>query len=485
MKKVILFLVITFGVVVFFSYKLIQIPDGINGDEASFGYNATLLSRNLRDENGRHYPVFILAKGGVDYLQPIPTYFMAVLVKLFGPSLFSIRMSAVITAVASVLLIYFLSKELLGSLGGFVAAVLMATTPAIMIQSHLAFDNITPVPLIIGWLLTLFLYTKTKKKYLLGISGVLLGISYYSFKSMRIFVPMWTVLTVLYLAEEFLTKTSKKNFSKIIIPVSIFAVSIVPFYAVIPWLEFQYAGAVLNRVDPAVHNIYNFIYNYLANFDPSFLFIKGDELLIHSTGTHGMYLLMSLPLFIIGLISSWRKSSFWKLLIISFFAGPLLFGYIGQIHRANRLLPEIPAYVLISALGLLTLWLQKRKIFAYLVILLFVLNYGNFSNYYWNHFASDTKNLYICFDCKTDAYKLLKDKSIEFNKTPYIDHVLIQGIDPSRDFARTIYFQDKIPSWNGEQKGLPTDSILMTDNSNINYLKQIDNVGKYYLYVNK
>jgi hypothetical protein len=285
------------------------------------------------------------------------------------------------------------------------------------------------------------------------------------------------------LSEEYLTKISRKNFLKIIIPIGIFIISILPFYVVIPWFEFQYAGAVLNRTDPAIKNIYNFVYSYLANFDPSFLYIKGDELLFHSTGTHGMYLLMSLPLFIIGLINSWKKSSFWKLIIISFFAGPFLFGYIGQIHRANRLLALVPIYSLISANGFLTIWRQKIKIFAYLVIILFVLNYVNFLNYYWNNFASDTKNLYICYECKTNAYRILKDKSTELKLTPYIDHVLLQGIDSTRDFAKALYFDEPLPSWNGEQKDYPDNSILMTNNSNVGFLKQIDKLGDYYFYV--
>lgn len=483
MKKVILFLIITLGLFVFFSYHLTEIPDGINGDEASLGYNATLLSRNLRDETGRHYPVFMLVKEGADYLQPVPAYFMTLLVKLFGPSLYIIRMSSVITAVISVLLIYFLGKELLGKLGGLLAGILLATTPIIMIQSHLAFDNITPIPFVIGWLLTLFLYTKTKKKYFLMFSGVLLGISYYSFKSMRIFVPMWTVLTTIYLSEEFLTKISKKNFLKILIPVGIFTVSILPFYAVIPWLEFQYSGAVLNRTDPSVNNIYNFIYNYLANFDPSFLFIKGDELLTHSTRTHGMFLLSSLPFFIFGLIKTWSKNSFWKLMILSFFLGPVLFGYIGQVHRANRLLALIPLYSLISASGFLELFKYKSKIIIALLSTLFILNYSNFIRYYWNNFAMDTKNLYICFECKTGAFKLLKEKSVSLNKTPYVDHVLAKGVDPSRDFARSIYFTKQISTWNGEQKDYPDNSVLMTNNDNVSFLKKIDKYGDYYFYI--
>jgi 4-amino-4-deoxy-L-arabinose transferase-like glycosyltransferase len=484
MKKIIVFLVVTFGLIFFFSYRLTQVPLGINQDEAAVGYNGILLARTLRDENGRKLPIFVLSQAQKDWKQPVTQYFTVIIFKLFGPSLFNLRMTAVITTIVSILLIYFLGKRLLGGVGAVITATFFATTPIIMIQSHLAFDNIAPVPFVIIWLFGLYLFGQNKQFRWLMLSAISLGVGFYSYKAMRIFVPVWTILSLIYLSESFLTKISKKNFKIILKPALVFSLAILPFFAIIPFLEFLYSGAVLNNAGLDVHNIYNFVYPYLSTFDPSFLFVKGDDLLIHSTGRHGMYLLMSVPFFIAGLITSWKKNSFWKLIIISFFLGPLMFGYIGQIHRASRLLAEVPLYSLISAAGFLSIWQKKTKLLAVILALLFILNYFDFIHYYFDNFAKDTQNLYICFTCKEGAYKILKNESVRRGFTPFVDQVVMNGADPSRDFAKTIYFAGPINLWDGSQKNLPDNSLLMTDNSNVSYLKQIDHFDRYYFYIN-
>jgi len=473
-KRIIIFLLISLGLTLFFSYKLTKIPDGITGDEAAFGYNGILIGHTLRDENGRKLPVFVLSLDGKDWRQPVTQYFSVVTLKIFSASLFGLRITAVITAVSSVLLIYFLGLSILGKTGGVIASIFMATTPVFMIQSHLGLDNIAPVPFVAFWLLALYLFEKTKKNYWLILSAISLGISYYSYKSMRIFVPVWVILSLVYLANPL-----KKRVKQILI----FSLSIAPFFLIIPYLEFQYSGAVLNHTSLLISNIYEFIYSYVSTFDPSFLFVKGDELLFHSTGTHGMYLAMSLPFFIFGLLSSWKKSRFWKILIISFFLGPLMFGYIGQIHRASRLLAEIPLYSLISAAGFIELWQRKSKILIGVLILFFALNYFDFLHYYWGNYAGDTKHLFNCFECKEGAYKILKTESTGRGLTPLVDHVLVGGNDSVRDFAREIYFAKTPNSWDGIREHFPSDSLLMTDNSNVDFLKQIDHFGSYYFYV--
>jgi hypothetical protein len=483
-KKIIVFLLITLGLLLFFSYNLVHIPSGITEDEASFGYNGILLARSLRDENGRKLPVFVLSLDGRDWRQPVTQYFSAVVFKVFGPSLFNLRMTAVVTAILSILLLYFLGKKLLGNIGAIVAAIFLATTPIIMIQSHLALDNIAPVPFVIIWLLGLYLFGKDKNSRWLILSAISLGVSFYSYKAMRIFVPIWVILSLIYLSESFLVNMSKKTIKTIVKPVLIFSITILPFFAAIPVLEFLYAGAVLNKATPNIYNFYSFVSYYFSNFDPSFLFVKGDELLFHSTGRHGMYLLASLPFFIFGLAASWKKSSFWKLIIFSFFLGPLMFGYIGEIHRASRLLAEVPLYALISASGFIYLWQKKTKILAFGLIIFFVVNYFDFIHYYFTEFAADTANLYNCFSCSEGAFKILKNESIKRNLTPYIDHVVASGRNPTRDFASSIYFSYMLPIWNGERKDYPKNSILMTDNSNVDFLKQIDHFDRYYFYTN-
>lgn len=473
-KKILLFVILSLFLFFFFSYKLTSIPDGVTIDEASFGYNGTLLARTLHDENGRKLPVFVLSIGGKDWRQPVTQYLTAITFNFFGPSLLNLRMVTVFIAVSSILILYLLTKHLLGNIGAVISAVFLATTPIFMIHSHLALDNIAPVPFVLLWLLGLYLFTKTKNIYWLIISAISLGISYYSYKSMRIFVPIWTVISLVYLIKENL-----RNWLK---PVLIFIISIFPFFAVIPLLEFLYAGAVLNKTSPEINSIYSFISFYLSNFDPSFLFIKGDSLLFHSTGKHGMYLLASLPFFISGLITSWEKNNYWKLVIISFFLGPLMFGYIGEIHRASRLLPLVPLYSLIAGSGFLYLWQKRSKILIGVLALFFAVNYFDFIHYYLGDYSKETKNIFFCFKCIDGGFKTLKEESESRYLIPYVDDVILKGLNPTRDFAKTIYFEGTLNSWNGDIKNLPDSVVIMTDNSNVPNLKKVNQFDRYYFY---
>lgn len=467
-----------------FSFRLTSIPKGVTVDEAAFGYNAVLLSRTLHDENGRKLPVFVLSLGGNDWRQPVVQYSSAIFFKLFGASLFNLRMVSVVTVALSIILIYFLAKKILdNNVFALASAIFLATTPIVLIQSHLGLDNITPVPFVIIWLLGIVLFNENKNKVYLFISALSLGISYYSYKSMRIFVPIWATLTLIYLMEPFLKNFSKENFKKVLPSVLVFVLTIFPFFAVIPYLEFLYAGAVLNKATLEVGNIFNFVSSYLSNFDPSFLFVKGDDMLFHSTGRHGMYLLMSLPFFILGITSSWKKSSFWKFLIASFFLGPLMFGYIGQVHRASRLLAMIPVYSLISGVGFLNLWQEKRRVTLLVLSLLFIFNYSNFVNYYFGNYAKDTESIFNCFECKNEPFNFLKTFSDKLRLEPMIDETILNGLDPTRDFAKSIYFTQGLSTWDGKKETFPVDAILMTDNSDVSFLKQVGHVDRYYFYI--
>lgn len=467
-----------------FSFHLTSVPKGITVDEAAFGYNAVLLSRTLHDENGRKLPVFVLSLGGNDWRQPVVQYSSAFLFRLFGASLFNLRMVSVITTAISVILIYFLAREILNNkIFAYVSAFFLATTPIILIQSHLGLDNITPIPFVIAWLLGIILFSKSKKKIYLFISAFSLGISYYSYKSMRIFVPVWVFSTLIYLLEPFLKNFSKENLKKVAPPVLTFVLTILPFFAIIPYLEFLYAGAVLNRTTLEINSIFNFAGSYLSNFDPSFLFIKGDDMLFHSTGRHGMYLLLSLPFFILGINSSWKKSSFWKFLIVSFFLGPLMFGYIGQVHRASRLLAMVPIYSLISVTGFLVLWQKKNRIILFILSFLFIFNYFDFANYYFGSYAKDTEAIFNCFECKNKPFNFLKTSSEKLKLNPVVDEIVLKGLDPTRDFARSIYFTQGLSTWNGKERDFPNDAILMTDDSNVAFLKRIGHIDRYYFYV--
>ena len=373
MKNIWLVLLILAASFLLFSYRITQVPPGINGDEASIAYNAVLLADSGRVEAGNRFPLFIAT--GSDWKQPVTFYLTVAAFKILGPSYEVLRGVSVFIALTGAVLLFFLAKELLGVSAGIVAILLFVSTPIILIQSHLALENIAPLPFITLWLWMFVKYIKKEDTKFLIFAGIALGAGIFSYYGMRLIVPILAAMTIVYIR-----KTR---------PVLSFLGGTAPFILLLAWAYFHYPGAVFgNNSFIPITTYQRFVLPYLSIFDPVFLFLKGDATIYHSTGTTGMFLLASLPLFVLGVVKAIReKSNIYRFLLICFFLAPILYVFVGESYRASRLLAVIPFYLLISSLGFVYLTTIKPRAFKLLgivsVLILIVVNYISFAKDYW------------------------------------------------------------------------------------------------------
>lgn len=481
-KSLVVYLLALILIGVFFSYKLLETPPGLTADEASLGYNGVLLAETLHDQNGRLLPFFILGNEGQDWHQPISQYFITTVFKLFGPSIFTLRLSSVLVVLISVTLIFLLAKKLIGLVGAILTTILFLTIPLLMIQSHLAMENIMVVPFSCLWLLAIYLHQQTDSKKYLVLAGLSLGLAFYSYKGMRATVPIWYLLTIIYLMKDWLGKLKLPD-RKIIYQVVIFTLSLLPFLTVVPILQIKYPGAVVGGSQPALDSAYNFLYPYLSTFDPSFLFITGDVTIWHSTSKHGMFLLSSLPLLIIGLFQAIKKRNFWWFLIAAFFSAPLLYGLVGSVHRASRLMMMIPPYCLICGLGAVYLYQHlknlKFKIITGLIILLLMVNYLDFVNFYWFSYPKFAQSSFGHISVYY-SYENLYQKAQELKLIPYISKEIGQSEGEIGRFYEAIYFKELISKWSDNDKNPPAGSILLSARDDIPGLKKVAVKMPYY-----
>lgn len=303
----------------FLAYRLTEVPPGLTVDEAAFGYNGVLLAETGRDETGKFLPVFALSIEGKDWRQPVTQYFIAGFFKVLGADYFKLRLTSVLVTLVSLLLLFYFVHKRLGSLQATFTSLIFLTTPVILIHSHMALDNIMPVPFVILWLLFIFFWEKKKRAEYLVFSAIALGIGFYTYKAMRAIVPVWALLTVLYLSRDVLFNRSKFSLKKAFRRSLPFIAGISPFALIIPYLQRQYPGAIFGGATLSFDSFYSFFYPYLSNLDLSFLFIKGDLTVFHSTGKHGMFLLSSLPLFAFGIYQALKKGGIWRFVAAAFF----------------------------------------------------------------------------------------------------------------------------------------------------------------------
>lgn len=465
--KILAFLPFIFLSFFLLAHRLLEVPTGLTVDETAFGYNAVLLSRTGHDENGRFLPFFVLSINGTDWRQPLTQYYQAIFFKLFGASVYNLRLTSVILTVISAILLFYLNIKLFNFYISFFSTLLFIFTPIIFMHSHLALDNIMPVPLTLLWLIFLFSYSRRYTFKSLFLSGFFLGLSFYSYKGMRAVVPVWAILSLIYI--------SYKQKPKKILP---FLFGIAPFVIIIPFIQQKYPGALLGGARPVITSVYDFFYPYLSYFDPTFLFIKGDDLLFHSTKIHGMFLLSSLPLFLFGLYQVIRqKSYFWYFLVAAFFSAPLLFGLVDSVHRASRLMAITPIYCLICSLGLSSI-LKINRLASFILLFLIFLNFISFLKYYWFTYPKYTENIFGNLN-DYRSYQIFSSEAKNRKLKPYLHQNIYN------QFFESVYFNQpviKIPDYQIP----PPGSIILTHRELLPGAQQLDLIlPRYYLHIIK
>lgn len=470
--KILIFLLIVFIIGwFFFTFRITEVPPGINGDEAAIGYNAVLISKTGHDQSGRFLPLFISAFDLTDWKQPITFYSTVLTFKLFGSSLASLREVSVIFVLASAILIFFLTKEILDLKTGILSIFIFLTIPAVLIQSHLALENIAPVPFTIIWIWMLSKYQKNLHTKFLILTAIFLGISLFTYPGMRLIFPVFTILTLIFVYHLNHKKKNKKIFSEILKFLLILIIFPIFMYSV----KNLYSGAILayNRPDN-IKSYQQVILPYISSFDPSFLFIQGDVTSYHSTGKQGVFLLATLPLFILGIIQIiYKKNPMLIFILLIFFFAPLLYGLANSIHRGSRLLVLLPPFTIITAVGFNSLFNIRSKFFRKsllsLLFMLILLNYVDFVKDYWyeypNRVRSDFAKPYQLVFGRTQ--QLAREKNLQ----PFIEKDFRMQNQIAVDFFEQAYFLNKLKIWTGNQP-LPKNSIVIVSDSSLSKYKK-------------
>src|SRR3990167_2037931 len=101
--------VLLVGVIVRF-YKLGEIPNSLDWDEVSQGYNAYSILTTGMDEFGISYPSTIRSFN--DFKTPVYVYLTTIPVGIFGLSPFSVRLPSALFGSLSIVLVYLFVYEI-------------------------------------------------------------------------------------------------------------------------------------------------------------------------------------------------------------------------------------------------------------------------------------------------------------------------------------------------------------------------------------
>lgn len=371
-----LVLIITLGILL----RVISLntsPPGFNADEAAFGYNAYSILKTGMDEYGEPFP--IVFKSFSDYKPSPPVYMTIPFVAIFGLNEFATRLPSLILGILSIIVIYFLSKEIFKKESiALSTAFLLAISPWHIHYSRGAWEtNIATFFMSVGILFLLYGFKRTNYLYISAIAFIL---SIYSYQSSRLIIPVFLLLFAVVYHKELFTKRIPFIQKKIVGPL------VLAFFLSLPLLVlmtgdkglarfkgvsmFNDPGPIMRleelraeHITPGVFSHFyhnkvfaygmNYISHYLGNFDPNYLFVQGDELNRNKTPDMGQLYLFELITVMFGvylLIRGKYKNA--NVVLFWVIAAPVAAAMTLQTSYALRAHNMVIPLTLISGLGL-------------------------------------------------------------------------------------------------------------------------------------
>ena len=119
-------------------YKLGVVPYGLHVDEAGMAYDALSLSKYGVDRYLNHFPVYLINYGGGQ--SAMYAYLVAILIKLFGISIYIIRIPAVALRILTFLSILFIMKDEPKKIKNTTFLFLFSICPYFIMQSRWGLD---------------------------------------------------------------------------------------------------------------------------------------------------------------------------------------------------------------------------------------------------------------------------------------------------------------------------------------------------------
>lgn len=465
---------------------LSTLPPSLTWDEVAWGYNAYSISIDGKDEFGRLLPITYLESFG-DYKPPLYAYVTVPFVKLLGLNEWSVRLPSAVLGTFTVFLTYLLAKKIFFSTNerkkeiiSLLSAGILAISPWHILLSRAAFEaNVSTFFIVLG--IYLFLVS-LEKKWLMPLSAVSLVASMYTFNTARVFVPLFSVFLFLKYFRDLYRKKSA-----FIVSASIGLIIFAPlfFFLLTPQAQLRYKevnifsdSGIVTIANQEIANDKNAIWSklihnrrvgyalayvahYLDNFDPQFLFIRGDGNPKFSIQDVGQMYVWEIPFFVLGALFLFRKrEGRWMVLPFWILLGIVPAGVARETPHALRIETILPTFQILTAYGLYHLIshttprfggqanIKLRPFVAGIVIIVAVFNFLYFIHNYLTHYPKTYSNEWQ-YGYK-DAVNFIIDNEKHYDKIhitealgrPYIYFLFYSKYPPQKFRENSHVFKD-------------------------------------------
>lgn len=418
------------------AFLLDQYPPGLYSDEAAFGYNAYSLWKSGHDEFGRFWPVSFESFG--DWKPPMSGWLAIPMIAFFGLNELAVRLPSAILGTATVVVIYFLTKNFLRSDSGvlqgqtisdfsesaaLLAALLLAINPWHIFMSRISMLVGIEVFFVSLGVLALLMGRRKREErgrkinwWWMCASASFVG-AIYSYYGSRVTVPLLCVTfgTVFF-------KELKSRWKELMMPMFIGALLLFPLFVsfakepsvlfgrakttsvfyndnirLMLWDAHTRAG--LKSVPPLLSRFFdnklyyytrNVLARWLQHFSPSFLFFSGSSYPPFRIPRLGYLHLIDFPFFMFGawllrkkLYDTQNRQSGTLFLLLYVLISPFVASLTFMTPAANRSFNMVIPWTMVTAFGITRTIRILPSIFSMIISTLYVLSFAYFSYSYF------------------------------------------------------------------------------------------------------
>ena len=429
-----------------------RFPNALNVDEASSGYDAFSLMKWGVDRAGNSYPVYLYAWGSGQSV--LYSYLMIPVIAVTGLTEYGIRLPMAITGAISLYVFYYLIKNIFDNKKyGIIATAFFAICPWHIMKSRWGMEcNIFP-DLILFASLLLVLGLKKEKTGLQVLAFVVLAISSYSYGTSYLFLPVFVLGTLGYLIYK-KELTVKKSIIYLLVMFVLCIPIIVYIFINTFGLEQITIGKVtipkllVNRYDEVSTvfsgNIFeNCVNNLLETL--RILILQNDKLEWNAIPQYGLFYLISIVFFIIGLracVKKYKKNNFNQIMNIWMISAIVLCAFcVANINRINIIMIPCIYYIIVGLFEFLTKYKQLTVCIAVIYMVLFIEFMYSYVNKDYNKYYTFTSGVEDVVDyCKSlDVDNIYCKYSF---KEPFM-YFMFYGQEDVREYLDTVeYFEE-------------------------------------------
>lgn len=425
------------------------------GDELDVGYQAYSLLKTGRDYRGNPFPIYI--ESFSESRAPLYLYLDIPFVAVFGLNQWGVRLNSVFWGMLDIVFVYLLAKLLFKKEKiALISAFIISIVPWHIHYSRTGFEVTLLFFLVLAGTYCL-LRAKNNKKLFIA-SAVLFGLSFYTYNTANVFVPL-LLLSVLILNKNF-----KIDAKKYLLPGLVLILLLIPlilkilqgsassrFSQISIFSDQKTIDRIIIKrnsatgfkyIEVAFHNkliswVEKFKDNYLTSFSPQFLFISGDPNPRHTVPGFGLlYWVLVIP-FLIGIIYSVKSSGYSDKLLLSWLViSPVASSLtIDGGNQSTRLFLMLFPLVVFCAIGFFEI-LENKKYCLLLIIPLLTLSTFSYFHEYLVHYPKDQFRYWhfgykdILLSLKENQ-NVCKDTYFNNNHDPFLIRYLFwERVDP-------------------------------------------------------